>query len=112
MRFPLSLTTLTLGLVASATAEQTIKHRPDHEYDFVLKGEDVHARLSRDAQGGHHVQPEYLKEYQMRAKTVDPSSLGVDSVKQLSGYVDNAPEGKHLFFCKSCICPPRHYPLD
>ncbi|CEJ92551.1 hypothetical protein VHEMI08197 [[Torrubiella] hemipterigena] len=99
MRF--SLTTLTLGLVASVSAKQTIERRPDHEFDYILKGKDVHQRVARDFAAGHSndTHPEYLTQYQMRAKSVqDPSSVGVDTVKQYSGYLDNEADGKHLFF--------------
>ncbi|OAQ57785.1 serine carboxypeptidase [Pochonia chlamydosporia 170] len=35
---------------------------------------------------------------QPKAKTADPSSLGVDNVKQFSGYLDDKAQDKHLFY--------------
>ena len=42
-----------------------------------------------------------LETYNLRAKKVDPSKLGVDTVKQFSGYLDDEENDKHLFYCKS-----------
>ena len=39
-----------------------------------------------------------LESYNLRTKKVDPSSLGVDKVKQYSGYLDDDEEDKHLFY--------------
>jgi cathepsin A (carboxypeptidase C) len=36
----------------------------------------------------------------MRVKKVDPAALGVDKVKQYSGYLDDEEEDKHLFYCE------------
>jgi cathepsin A (carboxypeptidase C) len=41
-----------------------------------------------------------LENYNLRAKKVDPSKLGVDTVKQYSGYLDDEKNDKHLFYCK------------
>jgi len=41
-----------------------------------------------------------LENYSLRAKKVDPSKLGVDTVKQYSGYLDDEKNDKHLFYCK------------
>ncbi len=40
-----------------------------------------------------------LEDYNLRAKKVDPSKLGVDTVKQYSGYLDDEKNDKHLFYC-------------
>ena len=45
----------------------------------------------------HHVTLAALPEHGLRIKPVDPSKLGVDKVKQYSGYLD-VNEGKHFFF--------------
>jgi cathepsin A (carboxypeptidase C) len=39
-----------------------------------------------------------LESYNLRAKKVDPKKLGVDSVKQYSGYLDDEANDKHLFY--------------
>lgn len=42
-----------------------------------------------------------LEAYNLRAKKVDPSKLGVDpDVKQYSGYLDDEENDKHLFYCR------------
>jgi cathepsin A (carboxypeptidase C) len=41
-----------------------------------------------------------LEQYNLRTKKVDPSKLGVDTVKQYSGYLDDEKNDKHLFYCK------------
>jgi cathepsin A (carboxypeptidase C) len=40
-----------------------------------------------------------LDTYDLRVKKVDPSKLGVDTVKQYSGYLDDDANDKHLFYC-------------
>jgi cathepsin A (carboxypeptidase C) len=42
-----------------------------------------------------------LEAYNLRTKKVDPSKLGVDTVKQYSGYLDDEQNDKHLFYCKT-----------
>jgi len=42
-----------------------------------------------------------LEAYNLRTKNVDPSKLGVDTVKQYSGYLDDEQNDKHLFYCKT-----------
>lgn len=84
---------------------QPKKHvrRPDSEWDFVTKGADVQAlwtkasaeEESRRLFGGD------LESYKLRTKAVDPSKLGVDTVKQYSGYLDDEANDKHLFYCES-----------
>ncbi|KAK2867901.1 hypothetical protein FQN49_003356 [Arthroderma sp. PD_2] len=71
-----------------------VNRRPDHHWDHIVSGNST---------GGSWVQnkgeaPSDISEYGMRVKTVDPSKLGVDNVKQYSGYLDNSAEDKHLFF--------------
>jgi cathepsin A (carboxypeptidase C) len=77
----------------------TRKH--DSEWDHVVKGSDVqnvwveneHGEQERDIDGK-------LENYNLRVKHVDPSALGVDKVKQYSGYLDDEEEDKHLFYCE------------
>ena len=75
--------------------------RPDSKWDYIMKGVDVQniwvdkadGELEREIDGK-------LENYNLRAKKVDPSKLGVDTVKQYSGYLDDEEEDKHLFYCK------------
>jgi cathepsin A (carboxypeptidase C) len=72
--------------------------RPDSHWDHIVKGEEVYkAKVSASSTGRAD---SYLKNYNLRAKSVDPSKLGVDTVKQYSGYLDDEEEDKHLFYCK------------
>lgn len=76
--------------------------RPDSEWDFVTKGADVQALWTEASaeQESHRVVGGHLEDYQLRTKTVDPSKLGVDTVKQYSGYLDDEANDKHLFYCE------------
>ena len=73
----------------------------DNEWDHIMKGADIqsvwvenaHGQKERDIDGK-------LDNYSLRTKKVDPSVLGVDKVKQYSGYLDDDEADKHLFYCK------------
>lgn len=71
-------------------------HEPkkDSEWDFITKGANI-------IDGFVEPSDQSLRPYSLRTKVVDPSSLGVDSVKQYSGYLDDKENDKHLFYCKS-----------
>lgn len=84
--------------------------RPDSEWDFHLKGAEVGGDIV--TQAGQRVDGDFdFSDYALRARHVDPSKLGVDTVKQYSGYLDAFEEDKHLFFCKSIpyipLTPPQ-----
>ncbi|CAH0059005.1 unnamed protein product [Clonostachys solani] len=70
--------------------------RPDSHWDHIVKGEEVYKAKASASSTGHA--DSYLKNYNLRAKSVDPSKLGVDTVKQYSGYLDDEEEDKHLFY--------------
>ncbi|KAF2271875.1 uncharacterized protein EI97DRAFT_241984 [Westerdykella ornata] len=73
--------------------------RPDHEWDHVVKGADVQKVWVENAKGEQEREIDgKLENYNLRVKKVDPSSLGVDKVKQYSGYLDDDEEDKHLFY--------------
>ena len=75
--------------------------RPDHEWDFITKGDDLQRVWVTNANGEKERAIDgHLKPYSLRSKKVDPSTLGVDKVKQYSGYLDDDEEDKHLFYCK------------
>ncbi|OAA69860.1 carboxypeptidase Y [Cordyceps fumosorosea ARSEF 2679] len=91
----LSVSALFTGLLAaSANAAGSINRVPDNEWDHILHGSDILSR--RDGETVHT--DAYLADYSMRSRIVDPSALGVDTVKQLSGYIDDNEQDKHLFF--------------
>ena len=75
---------------------------PDSEWDYLLSGADIQNRWTVNAMGDKEREIDgHLENYNMRVKKVDPSELGVDTVKQYSGYLDNDEDDKHLFYCKS-----------
>ncbi len=90
-----SVSALLVGLVASANAGR-IHRVPDSEWDHILRGSDILSQRSDE----HAKADGYLVDYEMRSRVVDPSALKVDTVKQLSGYIDDNAKDKHLFFCK------------
>jgi cathepsin A (carboxypeptidase C) len=74
--------------------------RPASEWDYILKGDDVQSRWEVNAQGVEEREIEgKLSNYNLRTRSVDPGVLGVDTVKQYSGYLDDEEEDKHLFYC-------------
>ncbi|RMD42409.1 hypothetical protein DV735_g2741, partial [Chaetothyriales sp. CBS 134920] len=74
--------------------------RPDHEWDHIVRGQDVQSVLVENAKGEKERYLDgSLKSFDLRVKAVDPSALGVDpGVKQYSGYLDDNEEDKHLFY--------------
>ncbi|KAJ4304230.1 hypothetical protein N0V88_001843 [Collariella sp. IMI 366227] len=68
-------------------------HRKRNDWDHVVKGAEVQKLWVQDANGESHRQ-----DFNLRVKSVDPSKLGVDSVKQYSGYLDDEANDKHLFY--------------
>ncbi|KZF24094.1 carboxypeptidase Y-like protein A [Xylona heveae TC161] len=74
--------------------------RPDHEWDFVMRGEDVQSVWVQNSKGEKEREVGgKLENYNLRTKKVDPSELGIDpGVKQYSGYLDDEEEDKHLFY--------------
>lgn len=76
-------------------------HRRRHDWDHVVKGADVQKVWVQGADGESHRQVDgRLENFNLRVKSVDPSKLNVDSVKQYSGYLDDEANDKHLFYCK------------
>jgi len=77
--------------------------KPDSEWDYIVRGADVQSMWVETDGVKHRKVDGPLEAYDLRAKTVDPSSLGVDTVKQYSGYLDDNENDKHLFYCESPI---------
>jgi cathepsin A (carboxypeptidase C) len=63
--------------------------KPDSVWDYVVKGAEIQDMWVENAKTGEkerHVDGK-LEAYNLRAKKVDPAKLGVDTVKQYSGYL-------------------------
>lgn len=85
----------------SSPKPHTRKH--DSEWDHVIKGADVQSVWVENSKGEKERDVDgRLDAYSLRTKKVDPKSLGVDTVKQYSGYLDDDEDDKHLFYCESC----------
>lgn len=75
--------------------------KPDSKWDYVVKGADVQSVWVENADGEKERDVDgKLESYNLRAKKVDPRKLGVDTVKQFSGYLDDDENDKHLFYCE------------
>jgi len=75
--------------------------KPDSKWDYVVKGADVQSVWIENAKGEKEREVDgRLESYNLRAKKVDPVKLGVDTVKQYSGYLDDEENDKHLFYCR------------
>lgn len=75
--------------------------RHDREWDHIMNGADIQAVWVENAQGQKERDVDgKLENYSLRTKAVDPKALGVDKVKQYSGYLDDEEEDKHLFYCE------------
>lgn len=76
--------------------------KPDSTWDYIVKGADIQSVWVQNSKGDKEREIDgKLETYNLRAKKVDPSKLGVDTVKQYSGYLDDDENDKHLFYCKS-----------
>ena len=81
----------------SLSKSHTRKH--DSEWDHIMKGSDIQSVWVTNAQGDKEREIDgKLDSYSLRTKKVDPKSLGVDKVKQYSGYLDDDEDDKHLFY--------------
>ena len=82
----------------SGPGPRTIHRLPDSHWDHIVSGQQVEQDGRRGGPfkryGGQ------LANYNLRVRAVDPSSLGIDIVKQYSGYLDDLKADKHLFFCE------------
>lgn len=93
---------ITDSLKAFPAAKPPKNRKPDNSWDYVIKGDDIQNSWTVNAAGQKEREIDgRLEQYNMRVKKVDPSALGVDTVKQYSGYLDDEENDKHLFYCKS-----------
>lgn len=82
--------------------------KPDSEWDHIVSGAEVQSVWVENAAGQKEREIDgKLESYSLRVKSVDPSVLGVDKVKQYSGYLDDDEEDKHLFYCEYPADPHR-----
>ncbi|CAI6045224.1 unnamed protein product [Clonostachys chloroleuca] len=97
MRISFGIVALAAAFSAGASngANSRVRQRPDEFWDHIIKGSDVVDSMLHTARDEESNE---LVNFNMRAKAVDPSSLGIDTVKQYSGYLDNEAEDKHLFY--------------
>jgi cathepsin A (carboxypeptidase C) len=94
MLFPEAMDAATLF-----SAPKPHTRKPDSTWDYVVKGADIQSVWVENANGEKEREIDgKLEKYNMRAKKVDPSKLGVDTVKQYSGYLDDEENDKHLFY--------------
>ncbi|KAK2596159.1 carboxypeptidase C [Conoideocrella luteorostrata] len=86
----------TVAAAGAVDQEPKINRRPDSFWDHIVKG----GRVQADSQkpGAHKRLEGQLTNYQLRVRKNDPSELGVDTVKQYSGYLDDDDTDKHLFY--------------
>jgi cathepsin A (carboxypeptidase C) len=74
------------------------QRKPDSAWDRIVKGAEVQSIWTETDGVKHRKLDGHLESYNLRAKKVDPSVLGVDKVKQYSGYLDDEADDKHLFY--------------
>lgn len=75
--------------------------RPDSKWDYHVRGADLQSVWIENEDGVKERRIDgQLEQYNLRAKKVDPKKLGVDTVKQYSGYLDDEANDKHLFYCQ------------
>ncbi|KAK9438526.1 carboxypeptidase Y precursor [Metarhizium brunneum] len=80
----------------ASTYQEAIDRRPDSFWDHIVKGAEIQDASTKP--GAHKRLDGELANYQLRVRQADPVALGVDKVKQLSGYLDDEEEDKHLFY--------------
>lgn len=96
MHFPADMEQATLF-----SSPKSNNRKPDSTWDYVVKGADVQSVWIDNSNGEKEREIDgKLDTYNLRAKKIDPSKLGVDTVKQYSGYLDDEANDKHLFYCK------------
>ena len=77
------------------------QRRPDSHWDHIIRGADIQSVWVENENGEQERAIEgKLENYSLRSKSVHPGKLGVDTVKQYSGYLDDDENDKHLFYCK------------
>lgn len=81
----------------SAPKKHTRRH--DTEWDYHTSGKAIQDIWVTNSKGEKQREIDgNLEAFNLRTKKVDPKSLGVDKVKQYSGYLDDDEDDKHLFY--------------
>ena len=85
--------------------------RSNSHWDYITKGADIQNVWVEMEDGTKEREIDgKLETYNLRSKSVDPSSLGIDpDVKQISGYLDDEENDKHLFYCKCPAASARYH---
>ncbi|KAG5995011.1 hypothetical protein E4U52_000478 [Claviceps spartinae] len=96
MRGSITALCLAAAMAVAAASDATINPLPDSFWDHIVKGSRVQAQGHNS--GAHKRLEGQLANYQLRAHTHDPTILGIDKVKQYSGYLDDADTNKHMFY--------------
>ncbi|KAJ6441852.1 carboxypeptidase Y [Purpureocillium lavendulum] len=68
------------------------------KWDAIVNGADVQA--DNLAHGIPQWTDADMAGYSLRTRALDPKVLGIDTVKQYAGYLDNKYTDKHLFYCQ------------
>ena len=77
------------------------ERKEDSEWDFRTSGKAIQDVWVTNSKGEQEREIDgNLEAFNLRTKKVDPAVLGVDKVKQYSGYLDDDEEDKHLFYCE------------
>ncbi|KYK55290.1 Peptidase S10, serine carboxypeptidase [Drechmeria coniospora] len=84
--------------ITSGLGHKHTIRRADTLWDHVVRGADLDKRSIGGDSGNFKRYDGQLAGYNLHARSVDPSSLGVDSVKQYSGYLDDEENDKHIFY--------------
>ncbi|KAF2767887.1 cpy like protein carboxypeptidase [Teratosphaeria nubilosa] len=75
------------------------KQKEDKKWDYIMSGKTIQDVWVTNEDGEKEREIDgNLEAFRLRTKKVDPKSLGVDKVKQYSGYLDNDEDDKHLFY--------------
>jgi cathepsin A (carboxypeptidase C) len=88
--YPQDVLSALQGMVSTSKPKDNIKKLPDSTWDHIVDGARMMSAMSGKIDGH-----EQLKGAKLRIK--DPKVLGVDKVKQYSGYLD-VEDDKHFFF--------------
>ncbi|KKZ68210.1 hypothetical protein EMCG_06101 [[Emmonsia] crescens] len=88
-----------MDAVTHTAPPKKANRRPDSEWNHIVRGADIQAVWVEGDDGEKHRKIEgRLDSYDLRVKAVDPKILGIDTVKQYSGYLDDNQNDKHLFY--------------
>ncbi|POS87032.1 hypothetical protein EPUL_000587, partial [Erysiphe pulchra] len=88
-----------IDALSKASTPKPNTRKPDHTWDYIIRGRDIHDLWIENSNGETEREIDgNFESYNLRAKKVNPARLGVDIVKQYSGYLDDNENDKHLFY--------------